>query len=181
MTCPHTIWRNWKPLVVVAGCLAALPQPAQAADPVVLRVDLENFVQYCGNISDYSKLASDANLTTCSGRTFGSWVTLGDVVAVNGRPAKGTFIFTAYSTNLRTEPTPGQAIGDIVRNGPVVENLELLQADGTPIGTIVTAGTVGGSAPPGSPPDITVGNLAIVGGTGHFWVPGASVAGTCPL
>lgn len=62
----NTVSRNWTPLVVVAACLAVSPEPAQAAGLVVLRVDLENYVQYCGNVSDYSKLASDASMVPCS-------------------------------------------------------------------------------------------------------------------
>jgi hypothetical protein len=135
---------------------------------VVLRVELENYVQYCGNVSDYSKLASDANRVPCSLRTFGKVIALADVVAVNGRPAKGTLNFSAYSTNVRTAPTPGQATGDAIRNGPVFETLELLHPDGTPIGTLVDVGMAGGSAPPGSPSELTGGNFAIVGGTGAF-------------
>lgn len=164
----HTVSRNWKLLAAVAACLAASREPAQGNEPVVLRVDLENYVQYCGNVSDYSKLASDASMAPCSLRTFGKVIALADVVAVNGKPAKGTLNFSAYSTNVRTAPTAGQAMGDAVRNGPAFESLELLQPDGTPIGTLVDMGMAGGSAPPGSPSEVTGGNFAIVGGTGAF-------------
>jgi hypothetical protein len=157
-----------KPLIAVLVCLAATPGQAQSMEPVILRVELENYVQYCGNVADYAKLAADAIRTNCSLRTFGSVIALADVVAVNGKPAKGTFNFSATSTNVRTAPVAGQATGDAVRNGPAFETLELLHSDGTPIGSIMAVGMAGGAPPPGSPADLMGGNFAISGGTGAF-------------
>lgn len=45
---------------------------------------------------------------------------------------------------------------------------EILKSDGTSIGTIVAAGLVGGTAPPGSPALATGNNLVITGGTGAY-------------
>jgi uncharacterized protein (TIGR03437 family) len=159
---------SWRPLLAALACLAASPGQAQFMEPVILRVDLENSVQYCGNVADYSRLAADASRTNCSLRTFGRVISLSDVVAVNGKPAKGTFNFSATSTNVRTAPVAGQAIGDAVRNGPSFETLELLDADGTPVGSIMAVGMAGGDTPPGSPADLMGGNQAISGGTGAF-------------
>jgi hypothetical protein len=63
-------------------------------------------------------------------------------------------------------PTPGQAVADIARGGPNYFKFEILKSDGTPIGTIITSGLAGGSAPPGAPLSVTQGNDAIIGGTG---------------
>jgi uncharacterized protein (TIGR03437 family) len=46
-------------------------------------------------------------------------------------------------------------------------HLEILQSDGTRVGSIMTSGFTGGSAPPGSPPGLFC-NLAVTGGTGAF-------------
>ena len=63
----------------------------------------------------------------------------------------------------------GQAIADIARSGgPGLQSFEILQPDGTPIGTIMAQWLVGGSPPPGSPAAMTTSNGAIVGGTGAF-------------
>src|SRR5262249_49427241 len=70
--------------------------------------------------------------------------------------------------NLRAAPVNGQGIADVVRNNVNNQVFEILQNDGTPIGTIVTSGLGVGSAPPGAPLGVTQGNSAIVGGTGAF-------------
>jgi hypothetical protein len=134
--------------------------------PVILEVDLENYVDYCSDVADYSKLATDPNATTSVTRTFGTGVIVADIVAVNGKPAKGTYIGTGQGLFLRTALAPGQGIADTVRNGFESETFEILQPDGTPVGSIMTMGASGGSAPPGSPADLLGGNFAIVGGTG---------------
>ena len=75
----------------------------------------------------------------------------------------------AVNVGLRPAPVPGQAIADTVRVGLAVFTFEILKSDGTPIGTIVTNGFAGGSAPPGSPLTATAGaNFVIAGGTGAF-------------
>src|SRR5437868_7192192 len=62
---------------------------------------------------------------------------------------------------------PGQAIGDIARGSVSVQYLEILQSDGTPIGSIMISGFSSGLTPPGVPPGFAW-NLAVVGGTGAF-------------
>jgi hypothetical protein len=165
----HT-FRNWKFLLTIGSGLAlwSTRLNAQAAPPVVLHIDVENIVQYCGNVSDYSQLAATPSQLTCSLRTFGEVINIADVVAVNGKPAKGTWEFMARSTNLRTTPTTGQAIADTVRNGPFVDSLEILQADGSPVGSIMTLGAISGPPTPGAPLDSVGGNGAIAGGTGAY-------------
>jgi len=154
----------------VGLCLAACSGLAwgQTAPPAILYVDVENMVQYCGNISDYSQLAATPSQMSCTLRTFGDVIILADIVAVNGRPARGSLQVKAQSTNLRTAPTAGQAIADTVRNGPFFEALEILQPDGTPIGTFMAVGAISGNPTPGAPSDMIAGNTAIVGGTGAY-------------
>jgi hypothetical protein len=165
----HT-FRNWKFLLTI-GCGLALWSTrlnAQAAPSAILYVDVENFVQYCGDVSNYSQLAANGSQTSCTLRTFGEVVGLADIVAVNGKPAKGTWQFKAQSTNLRTAPAAGQAIADTVRNGPGFAVYEILQPDGTPVGSIMAVSILGGTPPPGAPIDMIGSNVAIVGGTGAY-------------
>jgi uncharacterized protein (TIGR03437 family) len=68
----------------------------------------------------------------------------------------------------RIAPDPGQAIADTVRNGVLGDSFEILNGDGTPIGTIVSYGNAAGSPPVGAPLSTTQGNFAITGGTGAF-------------
>ena len=81
----------------------------------------------------------------------------------------GTHVRSAVNTFLAQVPVPGQAIADTARVGLAVFTFEILKRDGTPIGTIMTYGFAGGSAPPGAPVAATAGsNFVITGGTGAF-------------
>ena len=164
--------RNWRRFAMPA-CLAvwAVAGFAQAPPPIILEIDIENYVQYWDDGGDPSKFATDVNARTTT-RVFSAFMAtlhLGDIVAVNGRPAKGTYINRSQLVRFNPILTPGQSIADIARSGgPGLQSFEILQPDGTPIGTIMCQWLVGGSAPPGSPAAAVAGNGAIVGGTGAF-------------
>ena len=66
---------------------------AQLASPLILKVDLENVVGYWDDGTDFSKLGSVTSVTTPAPtrRIFQSQGQIGDITAVNGQPAKGTF------------------------------------------------------------------------------------------
>jgi len=153
-------------LLVAASCGVGL---AQVVPTTILEIDVENRVSYTDDIPDVSKLATDPNVTTAiPSRDFRKSVTIGDIVAVNGQPAKGTFVGNFRQIFFRPEPTPGQAIADINRSSVLEFTFEILKIDGTSIGTIMAAGLGMGGAPPGAPLAVTQGNVAIVGGTGAF-------------
>src|SRR5262249_54765790 len=75
-----------------------------------------------------------------------------------------------------SDPDSGSAIADVTRIAIREQVFEILQADGTPIGTIMGLGFSDGPAPPGQPAaggdSKTFGaeraNWAIIGGTGAF-------------
>ena len=142
----------------------------QAVAPTILRIDVENLVQYLEDTSDLSLFATNQGITTINPpRNFLGFVVLADIVAVNGQPAKGTVLFDIRIVLLNPSPTAGQAIADTQRSGIRNSTFEILSSDGTPIGTIMATGLVGGVAPPGAPLDSLMGNDAIVGGTGAFF------------
>jgi len=93
---------------------------------------------------------------------------VGDIVAVNGQAAKGTYAVSGTTLCLSPTPVSGQPIAD-TNHGPIVnETFEFLQTDGTPIGTLMSQGLrVGGPSPPG--PAAGTLNTVIVGGTGAFF------------
>jgi uncharacterized protein (TIGR03437 family) len=137
----------------------------------MLLVEFENNVQYNQDTSDYSKFATDPSVTTTSAsKNFQSNVVFADIVAVNGQPAKGIFFRERRMIMLTPNATSGQAIADVTRNFSGFETaFEILQPDGTPIGTIFLSGFGGGSpTPPGAPLVQNLSNLAIIGGTGAF-------------
>ena len=104
----------------------------------------------------------------CGHITSCAIVFVGDIVAVNGKPAK--CLWTARSTVFSFEPNavPGHSIADLTRGNVIDMHWEILQNDGTPIGTLAASGLTRGSPPPGAPVAQTGDNLTIVGGTGAF-------------
>jgi uncharacterized protein (TIGR03437 family) len=153
----------------------------QTPAATLLRIDIDNYVPYHYDVFDESKFTSVTDITTVTaGRPFGQVIIIGDIVAVNGRPAKGVWILRA--TNLYLTPTVGvqppgsflpfdqvrQSIADVVRLDVQDVVWEILQADGTPIGTIMAGGFARGVPPPGATPDWQFDNMTITGGTGAF-------------
>jgi hypothetical protein len=152
-----------------AAIFVALSGWAQTAPPVVVRIDVENLVSYSEDVSDVSKFATDATVTTpVAGRTFERAVVLGDIVAVNGTAVKGTLILNPRILNMRPGATSGQAVGDATRGNTCGGSFEILWPDGTQIGTIMVADMGGGPAPPGSPSAVASGNFVVTGGSGNF-------------
>lgn len=169
-------WNCMRLAMLASLALWAVAGFAQAPAPVLLEIDIENYVQYWDDGGDPSKFTKDANQRTNTLGTFMSNLHLGDIVAVNGRPARGTYINRTQLIRLSPTMAPGQTIADTSRSGgPGIQSFEILQPDGTPVGTIMGQWLVGGSAPPGSPVAISAGNGAIIGGTGAF----LNVRGQC--
>src|SRR6266567_4703009 len=153
-------------LLLAAYCTLGQGQIPPAT---ILEIDVENSVRYQEDISDLSKFATDPNVTTAvPPKNFFFRVNIGDIVAVNGQPAKGTLTRINRTIDTSPAPNPGQAIADTVRNSAIADTFEILKIDGTPIGTIVSYGPGSGAPPPAAPLSITQGNFAIVGGTGAF-------------
>ena len=88
----------------------------QASPATVVEIDVVNAVNYENDTGDYSKLATDSAPTVgVASNNFFSFTGIGDIVAVNGKPAKGVFILRNTALNLRPTPAPGQAIADVAR------------------------------------------------------------------
>lgn len=133
-----------------------------------MEIDVENITTYIGD-TDYSKLASNPNPVPTFPKAFANLYGIGDIVAVDGRPARGTWsVFTALNF-LAPVQLPGVALADTFRGGIAVTNFEILEPDFSPRGTIMAMGLAGGQAPPGSGAfGLRFGNLAVAGGTGEF-------------
>jgi len=141
----------------------------ETAPATILEITTEKTVAYNTDVFDVSKFATNPNVTMpTAARNFRTHLRIGDIVAVNGRPAKGTHIATVQAIELNTAPTPGQAIADTVARFSLSQTFQILQPDGTPIGSIMAYGLGAGTAPPGAPSAGLVGDFAIVGGTGAF-------------
>jgi uncharacterized protein (TIGR03437 family) len=159
-------------ILLAAAIYTAMPwlaARAQAPPPTIIQIDTENLVRYVEDVSDPSKFATlPGPVATGPQNNFTATIQFGDIVAVNGQPAKGTYSFYSRTFFLTPTPNPGNAIADAVRTAFKVQYFEILKPDGTPIGTIMMDGLTGGTATPGAPLAGTGGNVAIVGGTGAF-------------
>lgn len=161
--------RTVYPALILAAWRLALGQTAQ---PRILTIDLENFVEYRGDTSDVSVYGTNAAVTPpaaiLSSRDFFVAIGLGDIVAVNGQPAKGLYAARVRALGTNPNPNPGGAIGDVSRAAIREEVFEVLSASGNPIGSIMGFGLSGGDPPPGAPAAQTGVNFAVTGGTGAF-------------
>jgi hypothetical protein len=152
-----------------ALCTAALGRAwAQAPQFATLDIAWENGVTYGDDVGDPSRFATSTNAPVPGNvKNFVSFVVIGDIVSVNGKPAKGSFVDGGRGIFLLRNPMPGQAISDLVLRGGMVDiYLEILQSDGTPVGSIMTFGFTGGGPPSGAPGQCC--NLTVTGGTGAF-------------
>jgi hypothetical protein len=167
MTIRNTAHISMAAVFCSIACLQTHVAHAQSA--AVLTIDVDNAVVYTYDASDYSKFASDPNLTTpISGRPFFQRLVVGDIVAVNGNPAKGLLVERAIDVLAMPNLMAGRPIADLQRAIVQDDTFEILQANGTPVGTIMTAGLGGGAVPPGAPSASTQSNFTVIGGTGAF-------------
>ena len=164
-------------IAVVILIAAGYVSPARGqGSATTLVVGLENVVEYQMDTTDLSKWGTAPNITSSKaaqgigvGCTDIPTVALGDIVSVNGDPARGTFVARLVGLCLSPTPRAGvDAIADIKTQSQRDETFYILQSDGvTPIGTIMVNG-LNGSVPQPPGPPVGGTNLAIVGGTGAF-------------
>src|SRR5690349_4898437 len=163
-----------KPALAATLCAAAFSRSglAQVPPPSVLRIDTVNAVVYFQDTGDVSKFAADPGTPTpmSFGKifNFNQQIGIADIQAVNGQPVMGVHTRVGTFIGLGSSPTPGHAVADVVRNATDEIAFEILKSDGTPVGTIMASGFIGGASPPGSPSKVTVSNIVVTGGTGAF-------------
>ena len=137
--------------------------------PVVLTIDVQDFVEYRQDVSDPATFATNPNVTSAATlHNFFAVTMLADIVALNGQPVKGLYVGRPRAIDSTPTPAPGQAVADVTHNSFRDLFFEILQSDGTPIGSIAATGLAGGNAPPGAPSVLQGSNWAIIGGTGAF-------------
>jgi hypothetical protein len=162
----------WKTVLAAIVCTAAFSHPglAQVPQPTILRVDTVNAVVYFEDTADVSKFTTDPSTPTplLPGKNFNRQIGIADIQAVNGQSVTGVHTRVGVTIGLNPAPTPGHAIADTVRNAADDISFEILRSDGTPIGTIMASGFIGGASPPGSPSKVTASNIVVTGGTGAF-------------
>ena len=166
-----TMWTVGRCRYCLLAVLVTRTLVAQVAEqPVVLTIDVENTVIYRGTVFDAAKLAKDPGPTTSMNQAFVEAVNVGDIVAVNGKPAKGLWSAPVYAMPYRQVPLPGQPIADFDLGGGVFCSWTIFSPDGTLVGMITDTGPAGGG--PGFPGGAAAAHLVTGGLTGFFGVIG---------
>ena len=159
---------KWRLVCILAASVAVLL--AQTPPVTILTIEADKTVFYWDDVGDPTRNATSATVPTrASVANFQPVLLLSDIVAVNGKPAKGVFVGRGISTLLRPAPTGGAGISDVTRNNVFDFHIEIQQANGPPIGSLVLGGLGGGHPPLGAPTGAAAGNFAVLGGTGAFF------------
>jgi len=137
-------------LACTAVCLWAADQPIIS----VLTIQTDNVVTYVEDITDPLKLALLTNPSApATTRAFAETITVGDVVSVNGKPAKGLWQTRSLAMGYSPTAAPGFAIADSAEGAPGECKWAILTADGVLVGRFQEGG---------------VGTHQITGGSGIF-------------
>lgn len=128
---------------------------AYSQDVVVLLVDVDNAVAYRSDIAKPNRRGADAMLSTPgAARAFTDVLFVGDVVAVNGRPAKGLWTSRQFLMSFSPAPQPGFGVADVTRGTLADCKWVFLDANGAFVGAIMDSGYL---------------PHAVVGGVGAFY------------
>ncbi len=143
---------------------------AQTPPATILTIEMENVVQYQESFANPQKNGTSTTMEAqnTTPATFFPGTFVADIVTINGRKSKGATVARIFWVGLNTNPSGSQAIADVNRFQAMDIVLEIQQADGTSVGTIVLSGVTGGAAPLGAPKSGVTGNFAVIGGTGAF-------------
>jgi hypothetical protein len=152
--------------IIVLGATVS----AQAPPTTILTVEMENVVQYQESFANPQKNGTSTTIEAqnTTPATFFPGTFIADIAAINGRKVKGATVARIFWVGLNTNPSGSQAIADVNRFQAMDISLEIQQADGTSVGTIVLSGVTGGAAPLGAPKAGVTGTFAVIGGTGAF-------------
>jgi len=158
---------------VALTCLAltaVFTASAQTPQTTILTIEMENAIQYQESFANPQKNGTSSVMEpqNTTPATFFPGTFIADIVTINGRRSKGTSVGRNYWVGLNTNPSGSQATADVNRFQAMEISLEIQQADGTSVGTIVLTGVTGGPPPLGAPKSGTTGTFAVIGGTGAF-------------
>lgn len=150
-------------ILAAAACLAQVK-------PATVQVNVNNFVLYNYDTFDPSQFGTNPAATNVMMKTYNYHISIGDIVTINGEPAKGTLLctHTMFVLSPAAVVGSGRAIADTSRAMIDDCSLEVLKSDGTPVGTIFIHGLFGGPPAPGAPAAVAHSNMIVTGGTGAF-------------
>ena len=139
--------RNIALAVIICGI------PCLAKTPPTKQIDVNNYVLYNYDTFDTTQFNTNPSPTNVPMKTYNYHISIGDIVAVDGKPAKGTLLCTHTMFVLSPTATVGsmKAIADTSRAMIDDCSLEILTDGGVAVGTIFIHGLFGGAPPPGAP------------------------------
>jgi len=155
----------------VIGIASLWASMAHAQPPVTvpLVIDTENTVFYVDDVTDLSQVAVNGFVTPpAAARNFTRSINIGDIVAINGSPARGSATGQFSNLTMRVAPTPGQAIADLPSGSIAQWTYTIQTADGHALGSILIQGLGFAPKPPGAAAAALAGDFAVIGGTGVF-------------
>jgi hypothetical protein len=145
----------------------------QGENRVTLIVDVDNVVSYRSNIIDLDELGATGTQTAPPAlRPFTDALTVGDIVAVNGVPARGLWTSKVFVMGFSPTPAPRFGISDRASGSLAECRWEFLDNEGRLIGAI----TDGGYFPHG----VTSGTGAFYGIRGQMGSPAPANAPPLP-
>jgi len=153
--------------VILLAVLTGAAIWAQTPDePVALTIEVENHVLYRGSVFDASIIGRNPGPTVAGAQVpFVDGINIGDIVKINGMPAKGIWSSSfTHTTPYRAVPQPRQFIADVDGAATFFCTWQIYASDGTFLGMIRDSGAGQGHT--------ITGALA-----GYFGAIGVHVAG----
>lgn len=162
---------KWGLFIAAALCAATGREVwAQVPQFATLEIEWENGVTYHDIVTDPARRATSPNIVNAVSRTFTRIISIADIASVNGKPARGSVVLNQFRLQMSSNPVPGQSIGEGTKGAMGDQFLDIVHPDGTAIGTIMGAGFILATPPPGTPPAQSnqTHNIAVTGGTGAY-------------
>lgn len=142
-------------------CAAAF---GQGDNRVTLVVDVDNAVTYRSDVIDPAGRGTTVTQTAPpANRPFTDVLIVGDIVAVNGAPARGLWTSRVFAMGFSPTPAPGFGIADRASGNLADCKWEFLDADGRLIGALFDSGYF--------PHGVTAGTGAFYGFRGQMGSP----------
>ncbi|MCC6861464.1 MAG: hypothetical protein IT158_23045 [Bryobacterales bacterium] len=142
--------------------------PAQTPRVALLEIEFENQVSYRLDVPELARLATAPGLVSpVLDRGFIGFIGIGDVVAVNGKPAKGLWMNRGEVLTPGPAPAPTMAIANVASGNHTHCSIDLFTGEGVWVGRLAD-GALSGSTGPTHP--ILGGGGAFLGAAGeHGW------------
>jgi hypothetical protein len=156
--------------LITAACAAVLCAAGYGQTlPATLDIEAQKCPFYFQDVADPSKFATaEGPVPVTVFTNFTPVVVICDIVAVNGKPARGAAMIRGTLVRLSPNPGPGVGISDVTRSYVMDYQWEIQDAYGSHVGTINAIGFGAGPPPLGSGEDASAGNFSVIGGTGAF-------------